>query len=216
MTKNQSKPMVSLRDALYEFSLEKETPDAELLEEYARRYPEHRGALTDFAIELTMDATTNEVEEPADAEQLTVSPTVSRVMSRFQSRLFQARSSAGSFVRHAWAQAAPVTNPFATLDRNAFRSVVSGLQANSVFGAKLRDREIDIATMTDGFRLRVAEEAEVPLDLVVAHFAAPAEIRPGQLYKSNAKPVATPKQSFEEAVKTSGLTEEQQRYLLSL
>ena len=216
MTKNQSKPMVSLRDALYEFSLEKEIPDAELLEEYARRYPEHRGALTDFAIELTMDATTSEVEEPADAERLTVSPTVSRVMSRFQSRLFQARSSARSVVRHASAQAAPVTNPFAALDRNAFRNVVSGLQANSVFVAKLRDREIDVDTMSDGFRLRVAEEAEVPLVLVVAHFAAPVEIRPGQLYKSDAKPAATAKQSFEEAVKTSGLTEEQQRYLLSL
>ena len=52
---------------------------------------------------------------------------------------------------------------------------------------------------------------------MVAHLYAPQEsVAAGrQLYKAEGKPTATAKQSFEEAVKTSGLSEEQQRRVLS-
>ncbi len=43
-----------LRDVLYELSLAKDLPDAELLDEFIRRYPEHARALTEFAIELVI------------------------------------------------------------------------------------------------------------------------------------------------------------------
>jgi hypothetical protein len=213
---NQTKPITSLRDVLYGFSLEKAIPDAELLDEYARRYPHYAAALTDFAIEMIVDSATGEIEDPAESATLTMSPTVARAMSRFQNRLFLARGARMAVGGPASSQAATVLNPFATLDRVNFRDLVSSLRANSVFVAKLRDREIDPGTMTDGFRQRVANEVKAPLNLVAAHFAASSEIRPGQFYKSGGKPTATPKQSFQEAVKTSGLTEEQQRYLLGL
>ena len=44
------------------------------------------------------------------------------------------------------------------------------LNANAVFVGKLRDRQIDPATMTPGFQKRVADELKAPLDVVVAHF----------------------------------------------
>jgi hypothetical protein len=54
--------------------------------------------------------------------------------------------------------------------------------------------------------------------VVVAHFAldggAPMATR--QFFKADAKPAATTQQSFEEAVRNSGLTDEQQQHLLSL
>jgi len=216
MTMNQTTPTTLLRDVLYEFSLAKAMPDAELLDEYVRRYPEHATILTDFAIEMVLDSSKDEIEGTAKPSELTVTPTVSRVMSRFQNQLFAVRSSGLPVAGRAPNLAAPVANPFAMLDRKAFRDLASGLRANNVFIAKLRDREIDPETMTDGFRHRVAEELKVPLDLVAAHFGARSEVRAGQYYKAEGKPTAAVKQSFQEAVLTSGLTEQQQQYLMGL
>ena len=46
----------SLRDAMYAMSLAKAVPDAELLDEFARLYPQYADALTEFAIELAIDS----------------------------------------------------------------------------------------------------------------------------------------------------------------
>jgi hypothetical protein len=46
----------SQRDVMYAMSLAKAVPDAELLDEFARRYPQHAVALTEFAIELAIDS----------------------------------------------------------------------------------------------------------------------------------------------------------------
>jgi hypothetical protein len=213
---NQTTPNTPWRDVLYAFALAKAKPDAELLDEYVRRYPSHATVLTDFAIEMVLDAARDELEDASKPTALEVTPTVSRVMSRFQSRLFDVRRAVMTGAGHASGSVVPVANPFATLDRKAFRELTHSLQANPVFVAKLRDREIDSGTMSDGFRRRIADETKVPLDLVVAHFTARAEVSAGQFYKADTKPTAPLKQSFEEAVKTCGLTDEQQRYLLSL
>src|SRR5882762_8070177 len=87
---NQTMTNTPLRDAMYAMSLVKSVPDAELLEEFVRRYPEHAEALTTFAIELAVDALQNRED---DFEVITdpdvISPVVSRVMSQFQNRLFE-------------------------------------------------------------------------------------------------------------------------------
>ena len=44
-----------LRDAMYAMSLAKPVPDAELLDDFVRRYPQHADALTEFAIELAIE-----------------------------------------------------------------------------------------------------------------------------------------------------------------
>ena len=213
---NQTMPRTPSRDVFYAFSLAKEVPDAELLDEYVRLYPNYAAALTDFAIEMIIDAAKGQSEDTSELGELKFTATVSRVMSRFQNRLFDSRRSEATRAGQASTSLVPVANPFATLDRKAFRELTRSLQANPVFVAKLRDREIDSGTMSDGFRRRIADETKVPLDLVVAHFTARAEVSAGQFYKADAKPTAPLKQSFEEAVKTCGLTDEQQRYLLSL
>jgi hypothetical protein len=210
---NQATPDTPLRDVLYAFALAKATPDADLLEEYVRLYPNYAAALTSFAIEMIVDSGKGNTDQSPELGAPTMTPTVSRVMSRFHNRLNTTHRSGSAAAGHG---SAPVANPFATLDRKAFRDLARNLNANAVFVAKLRDREIDVDTMTDGFRQRIAEQTHAPLDLVMAHFAASSEIRPGQFYKAEDKPAAITKQTFREAVATSGLTEEQQRYLLSL
>ncbi|ODT23863.1 MAG: hypothetical protein ABS54_10165 [Hyphomicrobium sp. SCN 65-11] len=91
---------MSLRDAMYAMSLAKAVPDAELLDEFARRYPNHANALTEFAIELAIDSLMHRNDEedfPADTD--TISPIVSRVMSQFENQLYERRQARGDPAR---------------------------------------------------------------------------------------------------------------------
>jgi hypothetical protein len=154
-------PPTALRDVLYSFWLAKPVPDARLLDEFVRRYPEHAAEITDFAIELAIDAARGD-DNAQDAEPA-VSPAVSRAMSRFQNRLFALKHSeaaAGSATSPI--ASSSVENPFAALDRTAFRGLANRLDVSTLFVAKLRDRQINPDTMTTGFRKRVADELSVP------------------------------------------------------
>ncbi len=147
---NQTMTNTPLRDAMYEMSLAKPIPDPELLDEFVRRYPEHAEALTDFAIELAVDALMHggdDEEVPADMEA--TNPAVSRVMSQFQNRLFEMsqKRAAEPPVRAATAS---VANPFADLDRDHFRALASQLAINTAFLSKLRDRTIEPTTIPKG------------------------------------------------------------------
>ncbi len=213
MTSNS--PPTSLSDVLYAFSLAREVPDAGLLDEFTRRYPEHAAELTNFAIEIAVDVAQGSDEALAGNAEASVSPTVSRAMSRFQNRMFAVRQAQASNVLPP-KPLASARNPFSSLDRVAFRGLASRLNANAVFLIKLRDRQIEPTTMTIGFRQRVADELNVPLDVLVSHFAATPEMQSAVRYKAEQKPHVGVRQTFEEAVRTSGLTGEQQNYLMSL
>lgn len=208
-----------LREAFYALSMAQRVPDAELLDDFVRRYPVYAIELTEFAIELALDALRGDAAADAAEAELDpaqVSPVVSRAMSRFHNRLHAIRT-AGAAREPARRAEAP-SNPFAALSRDEFRGFARRLGANSVFVAKLRDRQIASDTMSDGFRRRVADDLRAPPDVVVAHFAmsggSPMVTR--QFFKADAKPDHAGQQSFEEAVRSSGLTEEQQRHLLRL
>lgn len=203
-----------LRDVLYELSLAKSFPDAGLVDQFVRQYPEHASEITDFAIELAIDAMEGE-DGSTQATEASVSPAVSRAMSRFQNRMYAVRHGEGGGSPRAH-ESSTVQNPFAVLDRTAFRRLAEGLHANIVFVAKLRDRQIDPATMTAGFRKCVATELRVPLEVVVAHLSGPTKSQAPQFYSAEEKPVKIGRQSFEEAVRSSGLTAEQQQHLMSL
>ncbi len=207
----------SLRDAMYAMSLAKAVPDADLLDEFARRYPEHADALTDFAIELAIDSLMHRSDEediPVDPD--TISPIVSRVMSQFENQLYERRQGRAA-TPPARAATASVANPFASLDRQEFRGLVSQLDVSNAFLSKLRDRIIDPVTIPTGYCRHLAEETDEGFETMSAHLYAPQEsVAAGrQLYKAEGKPRAAPRQSFEEAVKSSGLTDAQQRRLLS-
>ena len=210
-------PQTSLRDAMYAMSLAKAVPDAELLDEFARRYPQHADALTEFAIELAIDSLMHQSEEedvPVDADA--ISDVVSRVMSQFENQLYERRQ-ARAATPSARAATASVENPFAPLDRQEFRALASRLDINSAFLSKLRDRTIEPISIPKTYCRYLAEEMDEETEAMAAHLYAPQEsVAAGrQLYKAEGKPAATARQSFEEAVKTSGLSEEQQRRLLS-
>jgi hypothetical protein len=207
----------SLRDAKYAMSLAKAVPDADLLDDFTRRYPQYADALTEFAIELAIDSLMHRSDEedvPADAEA--ISAVVSRVMSQFENQLYERRQ-ARAAIPPARAATASVENPFAALDRQGFRALVSQLDVNSAFLSKLRDRTIEPISIPRAYCRHLAQEMDEDADAMAAHLYAPQEfVAAGrQLYKAEGKPAAAARQSFEEAVKTSGLSDEQQRKLLS-
>jgi hypothetical protein len=205
----------SLKDVLYAFSMAQPIPNAELLDDFARRYPAHAAALTDFAVSIVLDLARGGEEEASQGIEPTVSNAVSRAMSRFQNRLFEVQQPRTGRATFAAAQGG-VVNPFSTLDRKGFRRFAENLNCNTVFVQMLRDREIEPATIPARFTRLVSDELNVPMELVAAHFAAKSQVYGGQYYKSEEKPQASSRVTFQEAVKRSGLTEEQQTYLLGL
>ena len=208
----------ALREALYVLSTEQDVPDAKLLDDVVRRYPQFGEELTKFAIVIAVDALRGErVVEDAEAaiDPSAVSPAVSCAMSHFQNRLHAVTEGAAE-AGCTRADVADAPNPFSGLPRNEFRAFAARLNANAVFVGKLRDRQIDPATMTPSFQRRVADELKAPLDVVVAHFGAHQAALTGQFFKAEGKPSTGTQQSFEEAVRSSGLNEAQQKFLLEL
>jgi len=203
----------SLQDALYALALAKPVPDAAVLDDLVRRYPQYAEQLTDMAVALALEVLADRDEEPIPEDVRGTSAAVGRAMSRFQNRLYAVTKSR----QPANTNTAPGTaNPFSSLNRVELRGLGNRLGGNTVFAMKLRDRVIDPDTMTEGFRRHVAEKMRAPLEVVVAHFAGRSEMAAHAHYKAEQKPVIGRKQSFEEAVRSSGLTPERQAFLLSL
>jgi hypothetical protein len=202
----------SLSDAKYHLALSKPSPDVELLDELVRRFPEHANDLTEFAIALALDAFGGPEDETFEVSATETSSAVSKAMSRFHNRLYAEKKAASSPAAVDLVEG----NPFASMPRSELRAFAKHINANLPFVMKLRDRQIRDDTMSDGFKRRVTQELDVPLDVVIAHFAARPEMHAGARYKSEEKPEVSAKQSFEDAVRGSGLTPEQQEFLLKL
>jgi hypothetical protein len=204
-----------LDDVLHAFAMAKAVPDPGTLEEFTRKYPAYAEELTEFAVDLLLDSTIED-EDEADETDVgeSVSPAVSRAISYFQNALYELEKKSAAPL-----QSVPQTkNPFADMDRARFRSVARGLCANNTFMIKLRDRIIEPDTVTAriGFCDKVAKETGEPMNLLIAHFKGPPVLARGQHFKSDEKPALSGRESFEEAVRNSGLTPEQQSYLLGL
>lgn len=215
-TFNSSPP--ALREALYVLTTAQDVPDAKLLDEVVRRYPEFREELTEIAIAIAVDALRGGHAVGFNEDKIdpsNVSPAVSRAMSHFQNRLHAVTVSATK-AGGDQIDIADALNPFSDLSRSEFRNFTTRLNANTVFVNKLRDRQIDPATMTAGFQKRVADELKAPLEAVVAHFASRPKGPAGQFFKAEVKPLTGAQQSFEVAVRNSGLNETQQKFLLEL
>lgn len=217
-------PKRTLQDALYTLSIEKEMPDAALLDEVIRAYPEFSEELTDFAIDLAIDHCTNRMHEeeaiPSASELQNVSPAVSRALSRFQNCLHSVQTAAVSDsvieTLHGVSQSREAVNPFAHLSRDQYRDIAKNLNVNTVFISKFRDRQLVPNSIPAEFQRKLAAEIDVPIDLLIAHLSAPQAAPQRQLYKAEKKPTNETQQSFEEAVRGSGLGQEQQKALLEL
>ncbi len=202
-------------DVLYEFALGYQHPDPQRLDEFAKAYPAQADALTTLAIELALERASGQ-PMPSDApldHQAEV--LLSKAMSHFQNRLYAIRT----------AQAAEQAERTATLPRDLFASrtreqmqtLGKRLDVSPLFLRRLRDCEIRADTLTPGFVRAVAEALEEPQIEVSHYFARRApHFAPNVFYKSSVSPTAGRQLTFDEAVRNSGLTPEQQARLLAL
>ncbi len=198
---------VPLDDVLTELALAQDIPDAALLDEYTRRFPHYAEALTSYAIDLAVEAA---IERSSSAAPTPATSALAmRAMSRFQNRKFEART------RTPAAVTAPpsVANPIASCSTSELRELVLRMQINNVFMLKLRDRRIEAGTIPGWFCGTLAHELSVPVDVLRAHFSAPARIPDETRFKADRKPEVATKETFEEAIETSGLTPEQKAVL---
>ena len=210
MTQAHSNFPNELQDALYAFATDANGPTAQGLDELTRRYPEFAGELTDIAVELALESAESDVEAFAIDEA--VSPAISRVMSSFNNRLHEI----ATLRQRLETKGASPANPFASLSREALTALAARLGATRLFVVKLRDRIIDPATITAGFRSFLAECTQWTLPEINLHLDAEPVAAYGVRYKSDEKPAVQGRQTFEEAVRNSNLTAEQQARLLEL
>lgn len=199
-------------DVLYALALAMPTPNPKTLDEFVRRHPQHAAALTEFAVELALNPQSIGDEEGDEAADGAVSPAVSRAISHFQNVSFELEKKGSTNAPIAF------SNPFASLSIDEFRAYAATLDANSVFVMKLRDGRIEPESISarPGFCRVAAEGLSVPVEALLAHVRIGPTVSPQQLHKSDGKPVAQNRETFEEAVRSSGLTPEQQRHLLEM
>ena len=201
----------TLDEVLYAFAVTKETPDAETLDRYVQLYPQYAEALTELAIELVLDSV--HAEKPCAVEDANAaSPAVMRAISHFENYSYELNKGIPTHSMNV------ITNPLLTLGRDGFRALAARLHANNAFIIKLRDRLVEPNSVIarTGFCREISEQLNVSEEAIFSHLKANPAIPAGQYYKSDNKPAIVKQESFEEAVQNSGLTEEQQRYILSL
>ena len=199
-----------LEDALYSLATAGRAPTATDLDELIRDYPKYADDLVEIIVELATEALVGDKDDDVVVDE-TTSPAVSRAMSRFNNRLHEVKN------RNETQKAAAGTkNIFLSYNRADLETLAKALNANSLFVIKLRDRVIDPSTITIGFRQLLAEKCKATLDEVIAHLSGPRIAQAASFYKANQKPQVAGQQTFEEAVRQSGLTQPQQNYLLSL
>ncbi len=204
---------VSLRDLFYELSSDLENPTPGLLRKLINDHPQHAATLSQFAEELELDddAEPNEDDVPDERVDQLVAP----AMSRFQDRLYRLTQAAAA-PSVSVTEAKGTSDPFAGLGVKDLREIAAVLEVNSLFLRKVCDREIKAATIPQRFSERLAEKLRVPVSEFITYQALPPRMEPTVRYRSETKPSAGAQQSWEEAVRSSNLTPEQQAALLSM
>ena len=199
---------VSLDDVLRDMALTSEKPDAKVVGDYLLRYPQYAEEITDFAAEFAAMAIAAEVNDGIEQATTGTSPAISRALSELQNRLYAVKQEQA-------ARDVSVPDLFAPISPAQFQMLVSELGVNALFLSKLRDRTIAPETIPLGFRTKMADAMKVSEPVVAGYLANQSTIPKQMRFLSEQKPEASRKQTFVEAVKTSKLTEEQQRQLLS-
>ncbi|QIE48206.1 hypothetical protein G5B38_21620 (plasmid) [Pseudohalocynthiibacter aestuariivivens] len=220
MTPNTAQSELFLQDAILELMEANRLPDAQLVEDIVSEYPDFAAEITEFAVELAIDMLVNsDRDEDAVVVQDDVSPLVSRALSNFENELFLRDNSSKS--DDVIARVAPEVDsidPFADMDRKSFGQFARSIHANKVFALKLRDRQIRPDTIPHRYLELISEFLKIRLDQLFTYLNGQDRRRAmgTQFFKADDRPNHDLQQRFDEAVESSGLTDDQKRYLKSL
>lgn len=212
--KTYERTPTELRDAYYELSMAEGLPDPGMLDALISRYPQYARELTSFAVDLTVDRLTQDDVTSSDAAPV-MGSAASTAVSAYHNAMYSLRK--GATVADTTAAASVIENPFVKLDRDGIRATANAVGVNTPFVIKLRDRVIDAGTIPQRFLQQLAEALGVEFERLWSHLSCERIVAmEGQSFKADDKPLLGQKQSFEEAVRSSGLSQDQQTHLLSL
>jgi hypothetical protein len=189
-------------DVLHKFSAES-NQDADTLARYLKRYPQYREALIDLSIEIFTAPKFDEMATekfPGDKSR--------QAWSKFQS-LLSPTDPASTTPR-------PMDNPLSNLSDERFRKLASELNVNRLFLSRLRDCYIQVRTIPKRFLSVVAQALTVSVEGLTNALEASPTVASGLRHKTSGKPGAGDKITFEEALTSSGLSEEQQAALTEM
>jgi hypothetical protein len=185
------------------------SPSPKVLDTFCRAYPEYARELTNYAVRWLID---DALGATADGGELrTSSPLVSRAISRFHDQL-AARASNGTEDLEVRSEA---KSPFDGLSIARKREVRNALGIDTPLLAKFQNRIIDPDTAPLKFIRRLSAELGRTVDDLVSYLRLPPVMHSAPDFKSDRKPlVDLPKESFENAVKKSALSDIRKNALL--
>lgn len=188
-------PSPSEEEVLLAFAVEPKR-DRATLERYLAEYPEYASALVDCALEI--------VTLPTEISPVTVAESeVEAAWQKFRTDLAPTSKTAEE-------------SPFAKLTPTAFRNLAAQLGINNLLLVRIRDRGIRAASIPVAFVRQLAGELKSPFDVVAGYLERPPSLAAASAFRSAGKPTATSQVEFADAVKSSQLSPEQQKRLLTL
>ena len=189
-------------EVLYAFSVESHRSTS-LLEEYINKYPQYRNELIDISIELSLSP--KQVDMPVEGE---VSDSVERSWVKFQSALEP--SDPVSLSSHS------VKHPLEALDNNSFRSLSKTLNLNRLFLTRLRDRTINASTIPRQLIEKIAKAIDTGFESIRDSLNEPPTVSPSVSFKAHGKPSASKQMTFDDAIESSNLSDEQKSELKAM
>ena len=175
-------------DVLRAFAMDFE-PGAGVLQRYLAQYPEHSLALVDLSMELTREF---DDDLPPDAAEVNL---VAAGMARLRE----------SAITLEALQAAP-----AKTFTEAFDLLALPLQVALAF----RERRIDVATLPQRIAVKVAAALKTSTETLLSYLVLPAMVPVTRAKKSNVRPTAPEKVSFERVLRDAGLDQQSISHLL--
>jgi len=176
-------------------------------------------ALDDLYIEGILAASPEELK----AELLAIGEDPDTLVAIADAAFERAHAACAADACPAPTAAAPVAStaeagidPFAVRADGGLRGVARSFGCNLNFLGRLKDRLIRVEDLSAGFLARLAEALGTGADELARFLAGPARVPVAARFKSDGKPEAVEKQSLAEAIESSGLSDEQKRYLASL
>lgn len=169
----------------------------ETLERYIKEYPQHATALIDCSIDLQHAPLADDVPSTELPDSAVV-----KAWQRFERALQQPD--------------AEVANPFAKLNTSSFKALARSLDVSNLFLMRVRDRAIRAATIPARFVEKLASELGATVQAVGAYLQGPPGMVSGHAFRSSVRPSVGEQITFDQAVATSQLTQEQQAALKAL
>lgn len=172
---------LTAEDVLKAFAMDFE-PGIGTLKLYLAQYPEHAAALVDLSGELSREIS-DETPNAADLAVVT-------------SRMARLRDDTVSL---EFLQAAPATQ---------FIDAAEALSLPMSVGIAFRERRIDVASLPRRLLARLAGELRASIETLVSYLELPPQASALRARKSNVKPTAPEKVSFERVLRDAGVDEQ--------